>query len=105
LLAAGWKEVDGGVFARPCQAPCRPPRIYGGGAAASVEVECLLRPCGTITAGFALLDRAGGVVDQRQVERQGRQGERLQLLVESQDPRVVRVELATLQARAVENGG
>ena len=35
LLASGWKEVDSGVFARPCQSPCRPPRIYGGGAAAA----------------------------------------------------------------------
>ena len=29
LLADGWKELDGGVYARPCQAPCRPPRIFG----------------------------------------------------------------------------
>lgn len=104
LLASGWKQVDGGVFARPCQAPCRPPRIYGGGAAAAVEVECLERNCGTISARFALLDAAGGVVGERQIERQGRQGERLQLLAESDDPRVRRVELSTLRARAVENG-
>lgn len=105
LLAAGWKEVDGGVFARPCQAPCRPPRIYGGGAAAAVEVECLERNCGAISARFALLDAAGAVVSERTIERQGRQGERLQLLAESDDPRVRRVELGTLRARAVENGG
>ncbi len=105
LLAAGWKEVDGGVFARPCQAPCRPPRIYGGGAAAAVEVDCLERNCGVINARFALVDAAGTVVGERQIERQGRQGERLQLLAESDDPRVRRVELSTLRARAVENGG
>ena len=105
LLAAGWKEVDGGVFARPCQTPCRPPRIYGGGAAAAVEVDCLERNCGQISARFALLDAAGTVVGERTIERQGRQGERLQLLAESDDPRVSRVELSTLRARAVENGG
>lgn len=105
LLAAGWKELDGGVYARPCQAPCRPPRIYGGGAAAAVEVECLERHCGTISASFALLDGSGAVLGERRVERQGRQGERLQLLAESDDPRVSRVELSTLRARAVENGG
>jgi hypothetical protein len=105
LLAAGWKEVDGGVFARPCQAPCRPPRIFGGGAAAAVEVDCLQRPCGVITASFSLLDSGGRVVAERRQQREGRQGERLQLVAESDDPRVVRVELGTLQARAVENGG
>ena len=105
LLASGWKEVDGGVFARPCQTPCRPPRIYGGGAAAAVEVECLERNCGLISARFALLDAAGAEVAERTIERQGRQGERLQLLAESDDPRVSRVELSTLRARAVENGG
>lgn len=105
LLAAGWKELDGGVYARPCQAPCRPPRIYGGGAAAAVEVDCLERPCGTISASFALLDASGTVVGERRIERAGRQGERLQLLAESDDPRVSRVELSTLRARAVENGG
>lgn len=105
LLAAGWKEVDGGVFARPCQAPCRPPRIYGGGGAAAVEVDCLERNCGQISARFALLDASGAVVGERQIDRQGRQGERLQLVAESDDPRVSRVELSTLRARAVENGG
>lgn len=105
LLAAGWKELDGGVYARPCQTPCRPPRIYGGGAAAAVEVDCLERNCGTISASFSLLDASGAVLSERQIERQGRQGERLQLLAESDDPRVRRVELSTLRARAVENGG
>ena len=105
LLAAGWKQLDGGVYARPCQAPCRPPRIYGGGAAGAVEVECLERNCGTISAEFALLDGSGAVVGERTVERQGRQGERLLLLAESDDPRVRRVELSNLRARAVENGG
>lgn len=105
LLAAGWKELDGGVFARPCQLPCRPPRIYGGGAAAAVEVDCLERNCGLISARFALLDAAGNVVGERLVERQGRQGERLQLLAESDEPRVSRMELSSLRARAVENGG
>lgn len=104
LLAGGWKEVDGGVFARPCQTPCRPPRIYGGGAAAAVEVDCLERNCGVISARFALIDAAGKEVGERQIERTGRQGERLQLLAESDDPRVTRVELSTLRARAVENG-
>ncbi len=105
LLDTGWKEVDGGVYARPCQTPCRPPRIYGGGAAAAVEVECLKRNCGAISASFALLDTSGSVVGERKVERQGRQGERLQLVAESDDPRVSRVELSKLRARAVENGG
>ena len=105
LLAAGWKQLDGGVYARPCQAPCRPPRIYGGGAAGAVEVECLERNCGTISATFALLDASGAVIGERKVERQGRQGERLQLVAESDDPRVSRVELGSLRARAVENGG
>jgi len=105
LLAAGWKELDGGVFARPCQLPCRPPRIYGGGAASAVEVDCLERNCGLISARFALLDAAGNVVGERLVERQGRQGERLQLLAESDEPRVSRMELSSLRARAVENGG
>ena len=105
LLAAGWKQLDGGVYARPCQAPCRPPRIYGGGAAGAVEVECLERNCGTISAAFALLDASGAVIGERKVERQGRQGERLQLVAESDDPRVSRVELSSLRARAVENGG
>jgi hypothetical protein len=105
LLAAGWKQLDGGVYARPCQAPCRPPRIYGGGAAGAVEVECLERTCGTISAAIALLDASGAVIGERKVERQGRQGERLQLVAESDDPRVSRVEVSSLRARAVENGG
>ncbi len=105
LLASGWKPLDGGVYARPCQAPCRPPRIYGGGSAGAVEVECLERNCGTIRADFALLDASGAVIGERTVERQGRQGERLQLVAESDDPRVRRVELSNLRARAVENGG
>ena len=105
LISAGWKPLEGGVFVRPCQAPCRPPRIYGGGSAAAVEVECLERNCGMISARFALLDRQGVVLGELPVQRQGRQGERLQLVAESADPRVTRMELSSITARAVENGG
>lgn len=46
----------------------------------------------------------GAVLQERTTSREGRQGERLQLLVESEDPRVSRVELSTLRARVVEDG-
>ena len=59
--------------------------------AAVLEVDGLERNCGAVTAVFALLDRGGAVLAERRVERQGRQGERLQLLAESDDPRVTRV--------------
>jgi len=102
LLAAGWQESDQGVFTRRCQDHCRRPLIYGGGVADVMEVNCLERPCGVIRAECGVLDGRGQVIGQiMEVEdRPGRQGERLQLVLESQLPEARRFVLQSFSAKA-----
>jgi len=100
LLAAGWQESDQGVFTRRCQDNCRRPLFYGGGVADVTEVNCLERPCGEIRAEFGVLDQRGQVIDQIMERRPGRQGERLQLVLESQLPEARRFVLQSFSAKA-----
>jgi hypothetical protein len=100
LLAAGWQESDQGVFTRRCQDNCRRPVLYGGGVADVMEVNCLDRPCGEIRAEFGVLDGRGQVIDQIKERRPGRQGERLQLVLESQLPEARRLVLQSFSAKA-----
>jgi len=100
LLAAGWQESDQGVFTRRCQDNCRRPLFYGGGVADVMEVNCLERPCGEIRAEFGVLDSRGQLIDQIKGRRPGRQGERLQLVLESQLPEARRFVLQSFTAKA-----
>jgi hypothetical protein len=100
LLAAGWQESDQGVFTRRCQDNCRMPVLYGGGVLDVMEVNCLDRPCGEIRADFAVLDGRGQVIGQIMERRSGRQGERLQLLLESDLPEARRFLLQSFSAKA-----
>jgi hypothetical protein len=100
LLAAGWQESDQGVFTRRCQDNCRRPLLYGGGVVDVMEVNCLDRPCGEIRAEFVVLDGRGQVIDQIMERRPGRQGERLQLVLESQRPEARRFVLRSFSAKA-----
>jgi hypothetical protein len=100
LLAAGWQEADQGVFTRPCQDNCRRPVLYGGGVAEVLEVNCLERPCGEIRGRFGVVDGRGQVIDQIMERRPGRQGERLQLVLESQLPEARRFVLQSFSAKA-----
>ena len=100
LLAAGWQDPDQGVFTRRCMPNCRRPLIYGGGVADVMEVNCLERPCGQIRAKFAVLDGRGQLMDQIVQSRPGRQGERLQLVLESQLPGAHRFVLQSFTAKA-----
>lgn len=100
LLAAGWQESDQGVFTRRCQDNCRRPVFYGGGVADVMEVNCLERPCGEIRADFAVVDGRGQVIGQIMERRPGRQGERLQLVLESQLPEARRFVLQSFSAKA-----
>jgi hypothetical protein len=100
LLAAGWQESDQGVFTRRCQGICRKPRLYGGGIIDVMEVACLERPCGDIQVKFDVVDGAGKVIDTVTLDRPGRQGERLQLVIESQKPEARSFALQSFTARA-----
>ncbi|MEY4351943.1 MAG: hypothetical protein RLZZ609_184 [Cyanobacteriota bacterium] len=100
LLAAGWQETDQGVFTRRCPDSCRRPVLYGGGVADVMEVNCLERPCGQIRAEFAVLDGRGQLIDQIVESRSGRQGERLQFVLESQLPAARRFVLQSFSAKA-----
>ncbi|MEI7665658.1 MAG: hypothetical protein WCI65_06395 [Synechococcaceae cyanobacterium ELA263] len=100
LLATGWREVDAGVFVRPCAGHCRQPRVYGGGAVEVLEVECLDRPCGQIRATFRVLGADGAPLDSLVVTAAGRQGERLQLVAETPNPQARRLVLQEFSARA-----
>ncbi|MCP9860176.1 MULTISPECIES: hypothetical protein [unclassified Cyanobium] len=100
LLADGWVESDQGVFTRRCQGICRKPRLYGGGLIDVMEVACLERPCGDIQVTFAVLDGQGQEVDKVVESRVGRQGERLQLVIESQKPQARRFALVDFRAKA-----
>ncbi|MFZ0407870.1 MAG: hypothetical protein WAM11_07160 [Cyanobium sp.] len=100
LLAAGWKEVDSGVFVRPCAGNCRRPKLFGGGAVEVLEVECLDRPCGQIRASFSVLGADGAPLDSLVVTADGRQGERLQLVAETANPKARRLLLQDFSARA-----
>ncbi len=100
LLAAGWQESDQGVFTRRCQDNCRRPLLYGGGIADVMEVNCLERPCGEIRAQFVVLDGRGQMIDQFTEDRPGRQGERLQLVLESRRPEARRFVLQSFSAKA-----
>jgi hypothetical protein len=100
LLADGWVESDQGVFTRRCQDNCRRPVLYGGGVADVMEVNCLERPCGEIRVQFGVIDDRGQVIDQIKVRRPGRQGERLQLVLESQLPEARRFVQQSFSAKA-----
>jgi hypothetical protein len=100
LLAAGWQESDQGVFTRRCQDNCRRPMLYGGGMADVMEVNCLERPCGEIRAEFVVLDARGQEIAQITERRPGRQGERLQLVIESQLPEAHSFVLQAFSAKA-----
>ena len=100
LVSAGWQESDQGVFTRRCQDNCRRPVLYGGGVADVMEVNCLERPCGEIQAVFAVVDGRGQMVDQKTKSRPGRQGERLQLVLESRHPKAQRFVLQSFSAKA-----
>ena len=100
LLADGWVESDQGVFTRRCQGICRKPRLYGGGISDVMEVACLERPCGDIQVKFDVLDGMGKVLETVPVDRIGRQGERLQLVIESQKPEAKSFALQSFAARA-----
>jgi hypothetical protein len=100
LLADGWVEADQGVFTRRCQGICRRPRLYGGGIIEVMEVACLERPCGQIQARFDVVDGLGQVLDTVTIDRPGRQGERLQLVIESPKPEAKSFVLQSFTARA-----
>jgi hypothetical protein len=100
LLADGWQESDQGVFTRRCQDNCRKPVFYGGGVADVMEVNCLERPCGEIRAEFGVVDGRGQVIGQIMGRRPGRQGERLQIVLESQLPEARRFVLQSFSAKA-----
>jgi hypothetical protein len=100
LKDTGWREADAGVFVRPCAGNCRPPRVFGGGAVEVLEVECLDRPCGQIRASFNVLTADGAPLDTLTVTADGRQGERLQLVAETPNPRARRLVLGEFSARA-----
>ncbi len=100
LLADGWVESDQGVFTRRCQGICRKPRLYGGGIIDVMEVACLERPCGDIQVTFAVLDGQGKEIDRVVETKNGRQGERLQLVIESQKPQARSFVLQSFTARA-----
>ena len=100
LKDTGWREADSGVFVRPCAGSCRPPRVFGGGAVEVLEVECLERPCGQIRATFNVLAADGASLDTLTVTAEGRQGERLQLVAETPNPRARSLVLGEFSARA-----
>lgn len=100
LLATGWREMNAGVFVRPCAGNCRPPRVFGGGAVEVLEVECLERPCGQIRASFRVLGADGAALDSLVLTADGRQGERLQLVAETSNPLARRLVLEEFSARA-----
>ena len=100
LLADGWVESDQGVFTRRCQGICRKPRLYGGGIIDVMEVACLERPCGDIQTKFDVLDGQGKVLDTVTLDRPGRQGERLQLVIESPKPEAKSFVLQSFTSRA-----
>jgi len=100
LLADGWVESDQGVFTRRCQGICRKPRLYGGGIIDVMEVACLERPCGEIQAKFDVLDGMGQSLGAVTIDRPGRQGERLQLLIESPKPEARSFALVDFRAKA-----
>jgi len=100
LLAAGWQESDQGVFTRLCQDNCRRPVLYGGGVAEVMEVNCLDRPCGEIRVQFGVVDERGQVIDQIMERRPGRQGERLQFVLETQLPEARRLVPQSFSAKA-----
>ncbi|WP_146134592.1 hypothetical protein [Aphanothece minutissima] len=100
LLADGWAEADQGVFTRRCQGICRKPRLYGGGIVDVMEVACLERPCGTIQVTFDVLDGTGQVIGEVAETKIGRQGERLQFVIESDKPQARSFALRSFTARA-----
>lgn len=100
LLAAGWQEADQGVFTRRCQDNCRQPVLYGGGVADVMEVNCLERPCGEIRVAFDVVDDRGQVIDRIEEISKGRQGERLQIMLESKNSEARRFILQSFSAKA-----
>jgi hypothetical protein len=100
LLSSGWQEADQGVFTRRCQDNCRRPVLYGGGVADVMEVNCLERPCGDIRVAFDVVDGRGQVIDRIEEISKGRQGERLQIVLESQKSEARRFVLQSFSAKA-----
>jgi hypothetical protein len=100
LLAAGWQEPDQGVFTRRCQDNCRRPVPYGGRVVDVMEVNCLERPCGDIRVALDVLDGRGQVIDRIEEIRRGRQGERLPIVLESQNAGASRFVLQSFSAKA-----
>jgi hypothetical protein len=100
LVADGWVESDQGVFTRRCQGICRKPRLYGGGIIDVMEVACLERPCGQIQVTFAVLDGQGKEIGRVVETRNGRQGERHQLVIESDRPEARSFALVDFRAKA-----
>ena len=100
LQAAGWQEADQGVFTRRCQDNCRKPVLYGGGVADVMEVNCLERPCGDIRVAFDVVDGQGEVINRIEEIRRGRQGERLQIVLESQNSEARSIVLQSFSAKA-----
>jgi hypothetical protein len=84
LLAAGWQEADQGVFTRRCKDNCRMPVLYGG----DIRVE------------FDVVDGRGQVIDRIKEISKGRQGERLQIVLESQNSAARRFVLQSFSAKA-----
>jgi hypothetical protein len=99
LLAAGWQESDLGVFSRRCQDNF-PRSLLCGGVVDVMEVNCMERPYGEIRVEFGVLDKRGQQIDQIIETRPGRQGARLQLVIESQRPEARRFVLHSFRAKA-----
>lgn len=76
------------------------PRLFGGGVVDVMEVSCLERPCGEIRAVFDVLDGQGQLLHKLPLLRSGRQGERLQMVLESERPEARRFVLREFRARA-----
>ncbi|MFN6134012.1 MAG: hypothetical protein ACK46L_14120 [Synechococcaceae cyanobacterium] len=65
-----------------------------------MEVNCLERPCGEIRVEFDVVDGRGQLIDKIKESRPGRQGERLQIVFESQLPEARRFVLQSFRAKA-----
>jgi hypothetical protein len=74
--------------------------LYGGGVADVMEVNCLERPCGDIRVAFDVVDGRDRVIDRIEQISKGRQGERLQIVLESQNSEARRIVLQSFSAKA-----
>lgn len=101
LTTLGWTSSADGVLTRWCSEDCHPPKLYGGGKAEILEVYCKDRPCGSIRATFAVLDKQGQEIGTTTSSKDGLQGERLRLVVVSPDPAAARFKLDQFMAQAM----